>query len=219
MNLDTFSSKINTRYAVLMLILFVFLINKAQSQDKWQLGLKVLPQIANVADKAELDEVKLAIGGGVFFCRKLNKMVALQSGIFYSNRGYRQGSVSFKYAFSNVEEEKRYITYKFSYLEIPVLLKIYKSNFYFLIGPSFNWLTRTTVKGEDFKKKFKYPDFYEDVAFGGEAALGYEKKVFNHYAAAFEVNLSVIPSELTKKSPSKTFINYGFGLSFSYLFE
>ena len=101
----------------------------------------------NIEDS--IDIPKFSYTTGITFGYQINKRFGIETGILYSNKGYRTVSIATIYDFSKPPENARHII-NYSYLDIPL-----KANLTFLdkklqlllgIGTTLNILIKTTVK-------------------------------------------------------------------------
>lgn len=187
----------------------------AAAAGKWNFGLKAGASFSNVSWSDDAGDEKTLIqptfGGFVVF--NLSPTMAIQPEVNYLVTGE-----SWSTSEGTVSE-------KFTYLQIPVLLKIklMKEGKFIpvvFVGPAVSFLLSMTEGGESFKEFFKSTDFGLDFGLGGEMGAGKMKVAFdaryylgltNAYSAPDIIITSIAPSDFSMK-------NRAFSLTVGLLF-
>jgi Outer membrane protein beta-barrel domain len=197
-----------------LLVIMGLVAAPAAAAGKWNFGLKAGASFSNVAwsddDGSEKMLIQPTFGGFVVF--NLSPTLAIQPEVNYLVTGE-----SWSYTEGTISE-------KFTYLQIPILLKIklMKEGKFIpvvFVGPAVSFLLSMTEGGDSYKEFFDDTDFGLDFGLGGEMTAGKMKVVFD---ARYYLGLSNAynpPVVLLEVSPSDfSMKNRAFSLTVGLLF-
>lgn len=128
-------------YFISITILLLGLQSFAQN-EKISIGIKLLPGISNSNQKLYITSFKPSIGGGAQFIANFNKVIGIESGLYFRNYGYSLDETITDedgYAFMNSRSRHNY-----NYLSLPVLLRLNINSFYFSVGTNIDFLISAT---------------------------------------------------------------------------
>lgn len=158
------------------LIVLLFIVGaalQASAQVQFALGIKAGPNFANIDTKSNIGENyknRTGFHGGAFALVKLTK-IGIQPEIIFSQQG------------SKVEISGESFETNFSYVNIPVLLKLYLvAGLNLQAGPQFGFVTKaegidvdefgSLVDGVDIKDDLKGVDISAGLGLGWDAPFG-----------------------------------------------
>ncbi len=137
----------NLKNTVCQITLFVFTVLTIQAQEpeknsspKWSIGLSFSPDYCYRILKSEYfspvmeyrDETEIPKFGytaGIGILRRLHRKLELESGICYSDKGYKTDKQNLSWVNSELDLPSKYsIVYRYQYFEIPVKLNYYLLN-------------------------------------------------------------------------------------------
>jgi hypothetical protein len=160
--------------SVALLVILGLVAAPAAAAGKWNFGLKAGASFSNVAwtddDGSEKTLVQPTFGGFAVF--NLSPTLAIQPEINYLVTGEEWSGMG-----ETLKE-------KFTYLQIPVLLKVklMKEGKFIpvvFVGPAVSFLLSMTEGGTSYKQFFHSTDFGLDFGLGGEMGAGKMKVVFD----------------------------------------
>jgi hypothetical protein len=153
-------------------VIFIFAAVAAFSQAEVAIGLKAGPNFANVNTEATAGEnykSRTGFHGGAFVLFKLTK-IGIQPELIFSQQG------------STVEFDNKDYKANFTYLNIPVMLKLYlAAGLNLQLGPQFGFITKATqeiptstggVSEEDIKDTLKGSDLSLGMGAGWDLPFG-----------------------------------------------
>ena len=177
-------------------------------------GIKLGIGMADLTgDDVEGTDMKLGINGGAFLTYSFSPMVAIQPEVLYTMKGTKE----------SVEGADDDFKYKFNYLSVPILLKVYiptEGNVRpaFFVGPEVSMLMSAKIsygdESMDIKDELKSIDF--GIAFGGGVDVQMESMKLT-FDARYTLGMTDIPDvedEDVDVSVKNTNISVLVGLSF-----
>lgn len=196
---------------LLIIGFLIFTINAIKAQNKVNFGVKGGINFTNMTTQNSGDKSgKTGIHIGLLAEFQLNDKVSIQPEILYSTQGAKTLIFVLLYPTSDVFQSN-IANYKFNYIQIPVLAKIYLiKNLSLEIGPSFNFI----VKNELVTNTFVITDVGNHFEFGGVLGASYKinKTIFlnSRYLRGFS-------NALNKENSSGDSKNFGFQIGVGFL--
>ncbi len=124
----------NLQILLLSVTLFLDLICLPKMRRS-QSGAKLLPGISKSVGLVATN-FKFSMGGGVQFVTNFNKVVGIESGVYFRNLGYSIDEQLTDEQGINIGEFR--IPYSYNYLSIPILVRVNIHSLYFGIGANLN---------------------------------------------------------------------------------
>jgi hypothetical protein len=156
-----------------LVAVFCLAFSAAFSQAEFAIGLKAGPNFANIdtdASAAETYKSRTGFHGGAFALIKITK-IGIQPEIIFSQQG------------STVEIDNEEYENNFSYVNVPIILKVYLvAGLNLQLGPQFGFVTKATgpvvdmatgeVSEEDIKDTLKGSDISAALGAGWDLPFG-----------------------------------------------
>jgi len=214
-------------YSIFFLnILFALFCNITFAQNKnWQIGVKVMPEWSSFGnyelksyDANGQTEIqyhnKFLWNAGFQIIKGMNKYLSLESGIYYSKKGI----TAFGYYYINhcpceaiLLAHKRNTYYRqYSYLNIPLILKLNIKGFY--VGSGIGINKYISQKADDSQyNTYEINNWVFDLP----VILGYQRKIYRSLNVFLEGRYTPTLSKIYKNSSEKA-VNYGFGFGVNW---
>jgi len=118
----------NLKNSLLIVAIIISLQATAQN-EKLSIGVKLLPGISNTDQKLINTSWKFTYGAGMQMAANFNKVIGIESGIYFRNYGFAS---EMTYTDNDGQSVGSSISVcNYNYLSIPVLLRINIHSFYF----------------------------------------------------------------------------------------
>ncbi|MCD4682851.1 MAG: PorT family protein, partial [Bacteroidales bacterium] len=182
------------------------------------IGVKLLPGISKSVGLVETN-FKFSIEGGVQFVTNFNKVIGIESGLYYRNLGYILDEDLTDISGELIGSFR--IPYNYNYLSLPVLLRLNIHSFYFALGANLNLFLSGTknmqgqyiqgiqVNKVDIENAKK---FVIDPGFN----CGYQFNLNNKFGINLEGRFSYSVNGILEDYNEMQFINIGLGVGFCY---
>ncbi|MDQ3290622.1 MAG: PorT family protein [Bacteroidota bacterium] len=154
-----------------------------------QIGIKLGANLSNLAGDLkheDLNKNKIGFVGGLSYNIPLSgdNFLSLQPELLYSMKGYKYADVTVT-EIDPITSQSNQVTYEgkvnYSYLDLPILLKVNAGPIFFEAGPQLSYLlsikdnTEKTINGVDFESYQKIDkDKLAELEIGYAAGLGFQ---------------------------------------------
>ncbi len=207
----------NTKLQLLIVIL-IFGIQSFAQNEKISIGVKLLPGISKSVGLVETN-FKFSIGGGVQFVANFNKVIGIESGLYYRNLGYILDE-----DLTDINGEligSFRIPYNYNYLTFPILVRLNIHSFYFALGTNINlflsgtknmqgqYVQGTQVNKVDIENAKK-------VVIDPSLNWGYQFNLNNKFGINLEGRFSYSVNGILEDNSEMQLINLGLGVGFCY---
>jgi hypothetical protein len=191
---------------ITLLVLAVLSFSYAQAQSA-KIGIKAGANYSNLAGDLQNEDVyenKLGFNAGLTANIPLvgDNFLSLQPELLYSQKGYKYKDVEYKNVLGTYKSKG---TRNFSYLDLPVLLKVNAGGLYFEGGPQLSYLlgiqdnVKTTINGDTDNSYSKIDkDDLAELEIGYAAGLGFQAS--NGVSLGLRYNGSI--TDLAKSDPN-----------------
>lgn len=196
----------------------IIVVNTFAQSEKISIGAKLLPGISKSVGLVETN-FKFSMGGGVQFVTNFNKVVGIESGIYFRNLGYSIDEQLTDGQGINIGEFR--IPYSYNYLSIPVLVRVNIHSFYFGIGTNINVflygiknMQGQYVQGVEMGR-VKIEDA-KTVLIDPCLNIGYQFNLNDKLGINLEGRFAYSVNGILEDNSEMQLINFGFGIGFCY---
>ena len=151
--------------------------------------------------------------------KQLNKLIDLESGFYYTNKAvYANGNFyPCPHCFFPIKSSPHRFSRQYSYLNIPLILKVNIKGFYVGLGVGINkFISQNTDEASatyfgSTPKNIETKDYIFDLP----VILGYRRKIYHSLNVFLEGRYTPTLSKIYKNSSEKA-VNYGFGFGVNW---